>query len=317
MILVDMSHLLMRNLFMNLKDIYNKDTNEYNGGYLAHVVVQNVLSFARDFGASKENPCVICVDAKPSWRHDYYEENCTKFGEYDGMTYKGHRVKDDSIPWDDIYATFESVLNGLAENTDFIVMNVEKAEGDDIIAVLARYNEFVNKTVSYVISSDKDFKQLQTEKIWIYDPIKKLILPEIDREQEIKVKCIAGDKGDNILAIKKQVGEKTALKMVAELDDILKTNADMRAKYEFNSNLINFDFIPSWLQKDIVMKYKEQHFNYNATGVLKFCSEHRLQKLATRVGEFKFKDGWISTKLNTPAKGAIERADATIEAFFG
>lgn len=316
MILIDMSHLLMRNLYMNMKDIYDKETEEFSGGYLAHIVVQNVLSFARDFGASKENPCVIATDSKPSWRHEYYAKECVKFGEYEGLKYKGNRTKDDSLPWDKIWETYNGVLDGLAECSDFIVMRVDRAEADDIIAVLAAENAR-RGNMSYVISSDKDFKQLQGKNVVLYDPVKKMIIPEIDVERFMKVHIIAGDKGDNILAIKPRVGSKTAEKMLPELDDLLATDADMRAKYKFNQNLIDFDYIPKDVGDAIGKAFGTKHFNYNATEALKFCSAFRLQKIAGRINELKLKEGKIKTRLNSPAKGAEDFADATIESFFG
>jgi len=324
MILIDVSHMFFRQFFMNLGNIleFEQDpddpskkvcTGEVNEGFLTHLIYNNVLSFSNKFGGSKQNRVVACCDSKPSWRHHWYVENCKNFLEYKGETYKGDRTKSDDYPWPKIWDALNDGLDALEQLSDFTVLRVDLAEADDLIAVLAK--EYRKTEDVYVCSSDKDFRQLQSETCHIFDPIKKLIVPPIDVERYKKIHfLVAGD--DNIKQVKKGVGEKTAEKMLKELDIILQTNADIRERYEFNRTLIDFDYIPTDLSDEILRVFGETSASgHNPTGLLSFFSKKAMRKLAQRIPEFKLPiEG---KKFSVPRRQEqSEKVDTSIEDFF-
>lgn len=325
MILIDASHLFFRQLFMNLNNIVEFEQNdigekvptgEINDGFLIHLIFNNVLSFSSKFGGSKENPVIVCCDSKPSWRHQWYVDNSKNFPEYKGETYKGDRKKDLDIPWDKIWEAFGEGLDALDALTDFIVMKVDLCEADDIIAILAKHRPLpIYPGEDYVCSSDKDFRQLQTEKCHIFDPIKKIIIPPIDIERYKQLHfLLAGD--DNIKQVKKGVGPKTAEKMLKELDIVLQTNPDIRERYEFNRTLIDFDYIPENLRQDVFDALANKSTNSHSPGkLLTFFSSKKMRKLATRIPEFALSQK-STKKPRIPTAAVSARAETSIEDFF-
>ena len=101
---------------------------------------------------------------------------------------------------------------------------LDKVEADDIIAVLAeKLVEKYNSTV-FILSSDKDFVQLVTDKIILYRPMDKVYFtPKVVEEKFgvltknfILYKTLLGDSSDNIQGIK-GLGEKGLFKRFPEL----------------------------------------------------------------------------------------------------
>jgi len=295
MIIIDMSHLFMRNFHMMKKDIleYEKNakgemlpTGKLNEGYMIHLIFNSVLTLANKFKASITNEVVLALDSKPSWRNDFYIKHSKKFEEYKNQTYKGNRKKDESVPWDKLWETFNEGVQALDLYSDFKVIKVDLAEADDVIAVLAR-NAPINEDV-YVCSGDKDFHQLQTDNIHLYDPIKKKILAPIDVERSKQLHFIlAGD--DNLKQIKKGVGIKTAEKILNEgLDDYFKINPELKERYEFNQKMIDFDFIPKEVEKEILLMYNNYNKGtFNHSKLLSFCSKKQMRQMAVKLNQFK------------------------------
>lgn len=101
---------------------------------------------------------------------------------------------------------------------------IDKVEADDVIAVLApKLVEKYNSTC-FIISSDKDFVQLVTDKIILYRPIEKeYYTPETIKKKFgvlshnfILYKTLLGDSSDKVPGIK-GLGEKGLLKKFPEL----------------------------------------------------------------------------------------------------
>tara|TARA_Y100000114_G_scaffold138503_1_gene141559 strand:+ start:109 stop:1149 length:1041 start_codon:yes stop_codon:yes gene_type:complete len=116
---------------------------------------------------------------------------------------------------------------------------LDKVEADDIIAVLA--NKLVEKhnSTCFIVSSDKDFVQLVTDKIILYRPMEKeYYTPSVVKEKFgvspknfILYKTLLGDNSDNIPGVK-GLGVKGIFKKFPELkerdlslDDIFEISA--------------------------------------------------------------------------------------------
>ena len=87
---------------------------------------------------------------------------------------------------------------------------LDKVEADDIIAVLAEKLVEKHNSTCFIVSSDKDFLQLVTDKIIVYRPMEKLYYtPKVVEEKFgllpsnfILYKTLLGDSSDNIQGIK-------------------------------------------------------------------------------------------------------------------
>lgn len=314
MILIDFSGILHRAVHTSRTEM------EDNIGFLEHKILTMVKNVVAQFGGSKQNPVVLAIDSKPTWRSKYYQEHKPDCEEYKEETYKGKRTKDESIPWDEIYDMNNTVLEALKLYSDYHVVAVDECEADDIIAVLAK-DCFKRKETCWIVSSDKDFKQLQNEPyITLYDPMKQAFIPSIDTKRYKEIHCMIGDKSDNILAIKPRLGEKTAEKLHPMLTETLATNPDMREKYKFNEVMIDFDFIPEYLQINILENWNKQEHSFNGIELIKVFRKYGLVAINNDIAKFQLSDDVKNTKLNTyhtKKEELTEYKTKTITTFFG
>jgi DNA polymerase-1 len=114
-------------------------------------------------------------------------------------------------------------------------VTIDKVEADDIIAYLSKVIPQGPKDKAFIVSSDKDFIQLVSEKVIVYRPIEKEYYTketvvekfQISPENFILYKTLLGDNSDKIKGVK-GLGKKGLFKKFPELierdlvwDDIL------------------------------------------------------------------------------------------------
>jgi 5'-3' exonuclease len=318
---VDYSHLFNRGIHAAKNDILSSE----NYNYAPHVILNMLLNIASQFGASRENPMVICADAKPSWRHEYYIKHCRNFPEYseaavtdnarpnhkfvDGFqTYKGQRVKDADFNWDLIHMHNTNILAALKAHTDFHVIEVPLAEADDSMAVISKHAAR-SQQVCFNVTSDKDLRQTQ-DLPWVrvFDPMKKIFVTEADIKEFKRYHILIGDKSDNIKACRPKLGEKTAEKMLPTLLEHLKLDPEMVKRYKFNRVMIDMDYIPESIQAAIMEEYEQPHFNYNAMKMMKYLSEFNCGGVVDRINLFKLPMAAKVTPLNSQHERAMQTA---------
>ncbi|MCB9293285.1 MAG: DNA polymerase I [Lewinellaceae bacterium] len=166
---------------------------------------------------SSENPTHIAVAfdlSTPTFRHEMYEP------------YKANR---EDQPEDITVAMpyIEAIIKALK----IPVVTVDGYEADDVIGTLARQAAAEGYTV-YMVTPDKDFGQLVTDKILLYKPSRQgngveiMGVPEILEkwgikrvEQVIDMLGLQGDSVDNIPGIP-GIGPKTAAKLLEQYDSV-------------------------------------------------------------------------------------------------
>jgi hypothetical protein len=183
------------------------------------------------------------------------------------------------------------------------VINVEGAEADDVIAVLAKWSQ-TNDTSSVlfdepkpflVLSGDHDFIQLQKyENVKQFSPIqKKYVKPDISPEKYIFEHIIKGDIGDgvpNILSpdnsfvmnIRQKPVTKKRLEEFANID---KMNAEVQRNYARNKMLIDLSQVPDHLKERILEEYDSENTK-DRSQLLGFFMKNRLRLLTESIGEF-------------------------------
>lgn len=132
------------------------------------------------------------------------------------------------------------------------VITLDGYEADDIIGTLAKKGEPLGY-ITYMVTPDKDFGQLVSDKIFMYKPgrqgndIEVMGITEICEKWQIKrvdqvidMLGLMGDASDNIPGIP-GIGEKTAQKLLAEFDTMenLLANTD-KLKGKQKENVENF-----------------------------------------------------------------------------
>lgn len=136
----------------------------------------------------------------------------------------------------------DSMANQMERLIDYLhalpvhMLTIPKIEADDTIGyIVQKYREQSNITI---VSSDKDFLQLVTDKVNVYSPIKKIFYTPETVRQELGVipknyllyKALVGDNSDNLPGVK-GLGAKTIWKMFPELQD----NPDVSLDYIFET----------------------------------------------------------------------------------
>lgn len=113
-----------------------------------------------------------------------------------------------------------SLLKNILEMLPVNVINCRGFESDDGIAYCIKHKDFFNLDYCYIVSCDKDFYQLISKDVNIYNPMSKKIINEESVVNEFGIhpknwlfyRSISGDKSDNVNGVK-GVGPKTLLKI--------------------------------------------------------------------------------------------------------
>lgn len=165
----------------------------------------------------------------------------------DFAAYKAHRQE---MP-EDIRSMIDPIKK-IVEAFQIPILLKEGFEADDVIGTLAKIAEKEGYH-TYMMTPDKDFGQLVSDKIFMYkpgrggDPATILGVPEVcekfevdDPMKVIDILGLWGDAADNIPGIP-GIGEKTAKKLIQEYGSVenLIANAD-KLKGKQQENVINF-----------------------------------------------------------------------------
>jgi 5'-3' exonuclease len=132
------------------------------------------------------------------------------------------------------------------------LLSGENLEADDCIALTTKYLHILNpNTEICIVSSDHDFLQLLVPNVKLYNlNYKQIGNLVIDPKLELFVKCICGDKSDNIPQVFSRCGRKKATQMYYD-KELFKKMCEKEIgaydKYCFNKKLIDFNCIPKEL----------------------------------------------------------------------
>jgi len=171
------------------------------------------------------------------WRMDHYP------------AYKGNREeKLDTFNKEIFKHTYQVILPQLVSRYSFKEMEYERLEADDVIALSVQYLKRQDPSCNIVvITNDNDYVQLLKHGITLVNLQRKHLQERIpDHQTYLQRKIIMGDKSDNIPAIIKKCGDKTAEKLLQDTAALQKllTQKEVQGQYELNQLLIDLDRIP-------------------------------------------------------------------------
>jgi len=133
-----------------------------------------------------------------------------------------------------------------------------KLEADDCIALSVKYVlDKYPKSNIYIITSDRDYLQLQSENVQIFNLAYKNLKSSGNSERDLAIKILMGDSSDNIPSVFPKCGEKTAIKCLEDkafFDKKMDNNSEYYKQYELNQTLVRFDKIPYNLQEEFIEK---------------------------------------------------------------
>jgi len=287
MILVDLNQVLLGGL---MAQINNQKGVKIEEDLIRHMILNtlryNIKQFRGEYGE-----VVLCCDNRKYWRKEFFP--FYKAGR------KKAREKSD-LDWHLIFDMLAKFKGELRENFPYKVIDVEGAEADDIIGILAP-RAVMHENV-LIISSDGDFLQLQMYNanapynIKQYNPSLKKFIKSKEPLKELKEKIIKGDKGDgipNILSpsdcFVREMRQKPVTKVL--LEKLLSTDVldweDKNAAtgYSRNKILIDLRLIPTDIAEKIINTYEEAK-PANKTKMLNYFIEHKLKNLMEVIEEF-------------------------------
>jgi len=271
MIIFDYSQIVIANLMEQIGSSKNPVEETLVRHMILNTIRANIRKF-RDYGQ-----VVIACDNKRYWRRDVFSH------------YKGHRKKaraDSGHDWASIFECLHKVKAELKEYSPYRVIDVDGAEADDIIGVLARKFSAHEKVM--ILSSDKDFVQLQAyPNVSQYSPTLKKTIKSDDPIKQLKELIITGDRGDgipNILSedncimegIRQKAITKNRMSEMFNMNIALDGNDTLKRNWSRNQQLIDLTFTPDDIVTSIISTYEEtkpatrqQFMNYMIANRLK------------------------------------------------
>tara|TARA_B100000902_G_scaffold159252_1_gene155154 strand:- start:850 stop:1683 length:834 start_codon:yes stop_codon:yes gene_type:complete len=249
---------------------------------LRHTVLNSIRQYKHQFRHVDHGGFVICCDSPKNWRKESFPE------------YKANRKKrreTDSTDWTSLFEFLHQIIADLREYFPYKVMRVECAEADDIIAVLTQ-EEMKNPTT--IISSDKDFIQLQKyEGVQQWSPLTKSFVKG-NPEESLWEKLIKGDVGDgvpNILSsddtlVTEGKRQRPVSKKKMELwkTDRSDWNEDMKRNFNRNEMMVDLEKTPESIRINIINQFREQVPPHGR--LLEYFTEKRLKNLMEHLDEF-------------------------------
>ena len=173
------------------------------------------------------------------------------------------------------------------------MVHLDRAEADDVIAVLAK--QWTRDDKVLILSGDKDFMQLQKyDNVKQYSPVQKKFL-RVDNPQEFLFEHIVrGDTGDGIPNCLSKDStfvsgdRQTPITKKRLTEWMQKGKVDYKngdVGFDRNQRLIDFDYIPEDLAKDIVRVFEDAPAG-DRRNLFPYFVDKRLSKLMEHITEF-------------------------------
>ena len=196
----------------------------------------------------------------------FFAKDCPRQDIFRNDIYDDYKIREELKSFDNnifVY-TYNVLIPKLVEKYKFNILCSDKLEADDVIALLVKKIHALNASTKFlIITNDNDYVQLHNSVTEIKNlqdkDLKIRASPDYDAETYLKIKIILGDKSDNIPAIIKKCGIKTAEKLALnpdELNKIFNKDPDAKKNFERNQRLIDFNYIDEKLKKEDLQKFK-------------------------------------------------------------
>ena len=254
---------------------------------LRHTILNSIRMFRNKF-TKDYGEMVICCDDKNNWRKEVFPE------------YKANRRKNrenDITDWKTLFELLHEMREDLNKYFPYKVMHIDTAEADDIIGVLVEERQGIEHSPTLILSSDKDFIQLQKfDKVKQWSPLQKKFIVG-DPVESLYDKTIRGDTGDgvpNILSsddtlITEGKRQTPVTKKKMELWRGKKPeefcNEAMLRNYHRNKTMVDLRETPKSIRINIVNQYDNQEAG-DRSQLLNYFVDKRLKNLMEVIDEF-------------------------------
>lgn len=272
-----------------LSNIFVQKLNEEN--MIRHMILNSLrmynVKYRREFGNM-----VICCDAGNTWRKQYFPY------------YKANRKKNrdsSDLDFNEIFRILNMVRDEISQNLPYKLIQIDGCEADDVIASLVmETQEFGKDEKVMIISSDKDFIQLQKYgNVSQFSPMQKKVVTDKNPRMYLFEHVIKGDTGDgipNILSTddtlvtegKRQtpVSKKKIEHWLENAEDLKSVmDDDTYRNYQRNKTLIDLTEIPVDVREKIINTFESTKVPMKMK-VLNYLIKKRCNLLIDSVEEF-------------------------------
>jgi hypothetical protein len=270
MILLDNNQLIIANIFVAMKHSDIEDENT-----IRHLCVNAYRYYNQKFKA-EFGDIIICHDSPHCWRKDSFKE------------YKANRkvskAKSDH-DWNKIFDIMTTIREEIEDNFQWKNISVPHAEADDIIASIVEDSIPIEPIL--IISSDKDFQQLQKySNVKQWSPLKQNYIVCENPENYLLTHIIKGDSSDGVPNIlsdddtfidkDKRQTPMTKKKMSSIVDDLSEwENTD---NWKRNKKVIDFSEIPEEIKSNTINELNKPH-ERNTGKIYSYLVENKLASL--------------------------------------
>lgn len=287
MYILDLSQVATANMMVQTQAWKATGHIPLNPDRLRHMILETILNTVKHF-KHQYGKLIIACDTGDSWRKMAFPY------------YKGNRSAGKNkmvVDWGAYFKFLNSLQEEIKENFPYLVINVNHAEGDDVIGTLVRYyqDQFPLEEIM-IVSGDKDFKQLHNDRTRQYSPILKTYLGVVDPELDLKIHVIKGDSNDGVpnilsaddcLVLKVRQTKMSPKRLKHFLETPVEDYKPLEQRnWHRNKLMIDLSSIPQRLQDQIMEAYHQQTNNPTRNQVFNYLIKNRLKDLQAAAGEF-------------------------------
>ena len=297
MILIDYSQVSLATILTFQRELRGNEAEVQN--LIRHVTISTIKSYKKKYG-KEYGQIVIACDGRKYWRKEIFEH-------YKAGRKKARDASD--LDWKLIFDTLSEMREDLAKYFPYKIVHVDRAEADDVIAVLTKYvqdNELIQQGLVeeaqkvLILSSDKDFKQLQAEwdvKQW--SPMQKKYISASKKEiRDWMIEHIVkGDSGDGVPNIFSKddvfvIGERQKVVSAKRLAEFIEQgeaacrNDEERRNWDRNKKLVDFAHIPEDVENEIIQTYLNSKPNTDRMAIMNYLMEKRCRLLLDELEDF-------------------------------
>lgn len=263
-----------------------------------HSVLNSILGYKEKYGG-KYGTSVLCCDGRENWRRDFFPH------------YKGRRKKNkdsSDTDWSSIQSIMDALRDELEEVLPFKVVMYNKAEGDDVIAIITKWlqdNELITHGLEdypqdiMVVSADHDFRQLyKYPNYHQFNPIHKKLVERPERTFLLE-KILIGDSGDGVPNVRSaddhfMLEDAPRQKPItAKMKESFFDNPDGSTLTEYeranmlrNKTLVDFECIPKTVEDGIIEAYLSSQPKGTPKRLFDYFVDKRCRNLLTNVNSF-------------------------------
>jgi len=245
---------------------------------IRHMILNSIRMYRTKF-KKEYGEIVLATDAR-SWRKNYYPE------------YKANRKisrEKSDMDWNEAFRIITMIREEIKENFPYKVVHIENTY------------EFCNYENVLIVSSDKDFVQLQKyDNVKQFSPLKKNFIIENNPKLFLVEHILKGDSGDGVPNVlsdddvfinqdkrQKPLSKKKMNEIIKDLSDgELLYAASWYRNYSRNKKLIDLSETPNEIKSEIINNFTEQETQQNKGKVFPYLIAKNCTQLIESVQEF-------------------------------